>query len=73
MGSVWGWAINFWLLNKGYAPMALGLAGVLLLSIAFGYGGFRWARLLRGGPPQNFTWISPEELQETRNSSPYNG
>jgi hypothetical protein len=60
IGSVWGWAFNFWLLAKGSFP--LGLLTLPLLCLAFGYCGFRWARQLRGRSPKDFTWITPEEF-----------
>jgi len=61
IGSVWGWAFNFWLLGKGLFP--LGFVVLPLLCLTFGYVGFRYARQLRCSAPQNLTWITPEEFE----------
>jgi hypothetical protein len=67
IGSIWGLAFIFWLGGRGLLP--LGVAVMLLLCAGFGYCGFRWAHLLRGGPPQGFTWITPEEFAGTQKPS----
>jgi hypothetical protein len=71
IGSVFCWAFVFWLGGGGYdvKPRFLLLAAMLAFCTAFGYGGFRYARYLRGEAPQNFTWITSAEFEGECDSS----
>jgi len=71
IGSVFCWAFVFWLGGGGYdvKPRFLLLAAMLAFCTAFGYGGFRYARHLRGEAPQNFTWITSAEFEGECDSS----
>ena len=69
IGSVWGLASGWWLSATAPGYLLPWLAAMLLLSAGFGFGGFRWARHLRGNPPRCFTWITPEEFEGTSDTS----
>jgi len=63
IGSVLGWTLGFWLAANAPGHFLLSIAAMLLFSASFVYGGFRWARHLRGRPPEGLTWISREEFE----------
>lgn len=65
VGSVWGWSLAFWLGSRGMdiKPLIVGLTGMGVLVLGFGYLGFRGARKLRGAPPERYTWVSREEFE----------
>lgn len=66
VGSIYGWSLGFWLSADLPGHLLPWLAAMLLLCISFGYGGFRFARQLRGSPPENFTWVTPEEFEGSK-------
>jgi hypothetical protein len=61
IGSVYGWALNFWLIDKSAFPIAF--VALPVICFAFGYVGFREAHQLRGRSPRDFTWITPQEFE----------
>jgi hypothetical protein len=64
IGSVWGWALGIWIGSQGgNLNWALWLAAMGLLVGGFGYGGFRWAKQLRGHAPHRLAWVTPEEFE----------
>jgi len=64
MGSVFGWALGWWMMVKAVPSYRLSLwgLGMTALIIVFGMAAYKGARALRGEAPTNFTWITPEEF-----------
>lgn len=62
IGSTLGCAFVLWL--AGYYPghFIFLTPAMLLLASSFGYGGFRFARHLRGEAPETLTWITKAEF-----------
>ncbi len=65
IGSVFGWCLGWWMMFKsmsGHAPLLVWGTCMLALIVGFGAAAYKGARGLRGGAPESFTWISPEEF-----------
>ena len=63
-GSVYGWALAIAAGSRGMdVALPVSIAALAILTVAFGYLGFRTARQLRGKAPHRFTWITPEEFE----------
>jgi hypothetical protein len=67
IGSVWGWCLCFWLINREQIPhtFLIWISAMTALCVGFGYAGFRWASRLRGDPPKSFPIITKEEFEGT--------
>jgi hypothetical protein len=63
IGSVFGWALGWWMSNEGVKyGFVLWPAGMLVLIAAFATAAYKWASQLRGKAPTTFTWISADEF-----------
>lgn len=65
IGSVFGWCLGLWMVAKSVSGhVSLLLWGICMLALIVGFGAAAHigARGLRGGPPERFTWISPDEF-----------
>jgi len=67
IGSVFGWALGWWIMSKEIAHYGLlwWCTGMLVLVVAFATAAYKSARQLRGNAPTSLTWISPDEFAGT--------
>jgi hypothetical protein len=66
IGSVWGWALGWWMAaTEMIWKVPLWIGGTMILVASFGYAGFRGARQLRGAFPMRFSWLTKEEYEGT--------
>ena len=64
IGSVFGWCLSWWMMEKEIPHYGLPLWGLGMAALIMGFGtaAYKGARALRGKAPTSFTWISPEEF-----------
>jgi hypothetical protein len=61
IGSVFGWALGWWMLLKEIPHTFPWWAlGMFTLIAGFGFAAYSNAHQLRGEPPKDFTWILPK-------------
>lgn len=65
IGSVFGWALGWWIAAKEHTYHGLWWWPLvtLVLTAGFGTAAYKTARALRGRAPTRFTWITPEEFE----------
>lgn len=65
IGSVFGWALGWWIAAKEHTYLGLWWWPLvtLVLTAGFGTAAYKAARALRGKAPTRFTWITPEEFE----------
>ena len=65
VGSVFAWSLLFLMgsLGVGIKPWIVVPVMSLALIGLFGFVGYRWAKRLRGTPPERFSWVTPEEFE----------